>query len=161
VLEQSTHHGLEWDPLHEACNLPDLLGMRPLGAFTAAVVRRHLPRVTRQDLLSCMQVAALQTADGPVELIPRAALAAAALPSLKGKSPDVLAARRAALEVIGSRLSPATLADLFGVTTHAIRELRRRPADARLVQAIRLQLGLIQIRANAVARLALPFEKAS
>jgi hypothetical protein len=160
VLEQTTHHGLSWDPLHEASNLPDLLGMRLLGAYTAATVRRRLPRITRQDLLSRMGIGELQPVDGPAELVTRAALAAAGLPSLNGKFPEAVEARRAVVQLLRD-LPLAQRAVLLGVADRTVRDLRRRPADPRLVQAIRLQLGLMQQRAQALQTQLLPFEKAS
>jgi hypothetical protein len=160
VLEQSTHHGLAWDPLHEASNLPDLLGMRLLGIYTAATVRRRLPRVARQDLLSCMGIGELQPFDGPAELVPPAALVAAGLTSLDGKSSEAVGARRAVVQLLRHHL-PAELAGLLGVTDRTVRDLRHRPADPRLVQAIRLQLGLMQHRAQALRTQELPFENAS
>ena len=95
VLEQSTHHGLEWDPLHEASNLPDLLGLRVLGAYTAVAVRRRLPRIKRPDLLACMGLDELQPMDGPLEHAVGATLAAAGLPDLSGKSLDAVASASA------------------------------------------------------------------
>jgi hypothetical protein len=160
VLEQSTHHGLAWDPLHEASNLPDLLGMRLLGAYTAATVRRRLPRITRQDLLSCMGISELQPCDGPAELVPLAALAAAGLSNLAGKRPEAVAARRAVAQLVGDCLPPVQLAGLLGLTERAVRHLRRQPMDPRLLQAIRLQLGLMRHRAQALRTRELPFDRA-
>jgi len=54
ILRQRDHHELESDPFHEASNLPDLLGLRPLGVYTAARVRELLPRVHRDDLLELL-----------------------------------------------------------------------------------------------------------
>jgi len=158
VLEQNTHHGLSWDPLHEASNLPDLLGMRLLGIYTAATVRRRLPRVTRNDLLSCMGIDELQPLEGPAELVPAAARAAAGLTSLNGKSRETVGARRAMVYLL-RHLPPAELSARLGVTVRTLRDLRRAPADPRLVQAIRLQLGLMQHRTEALRGQQLPFEK--
>jgi hypothetical protein len=146
VLRQPERHGIGGDPLREASNLPDLLGLRPLGAATAAAVREHLPRIKRADLLALLGVRALGPSDGGLEHLVEAALAASALPSLDGSSREVLAARRAALEVIGCRLPVREAARLLGTGERMLFRLRQRPVDAALVQAIRLQLHLIEQR---------------
>ncbi len=58
ILCQGTRHGLQTDPDWEGTNLPDLLGLRPFGAHTAAVARRWLPRLSKQDLLGWAGVGA-------------------------------------------------------------------------------------------------------
>jgi hypothetical protein len=58
-------------------------------------------------------------------------------------------------------LPSAQLAELLGVSGRRVRDLRDRPAEPRLVQAIRLQLGLMQQRARALQTQELPFDKAS
>lgn len=50
------------DPLFEASNLPDLLGLRSLGAASRARVRAMLPRVDRAALLALLGVDALAPA---------------------------------------------------------------------------------------------------
>jgi hypothetical protein len=157
VLEQNPHHGLEWDPLHEASNLPDLLGMREIGAYTAVNVRRHLPRVTRARLLGCLGLSALDPADGPPAQWVWAAVAAAGLVSLEGKAPRAIAAKQAIVALAGKQLSTAELGAMLGVSTRAIQRLRSSAADPRIVQAVRLQLGLIRHRGEAIQRLRLPF----
>jgi hypothetical protein len=178
VLEQSTHHGLQWDPLHEACNLPDLLGLRVLGTYTVVAVRRRLPRIRREDLLACMGIEELQTVDGPPEneVPPRvlgrprswhginlvtATVAATGLPTLEGRSPEIVNARRALVHVAGRGLAAPSLAALLGVSDRTVHELRRQPADPQRVSAIRLQLGLMQQRAEALLRCERPFTQAA
>lgn len=86
VLRQGVRHQLDSDPLLEATNLPDLLGLRPLGRRTAISVRRFLPRVDRQQLLSLLGVPTLEPADGPLEDVVAAACAAGARTKLdRGK----------------------------------------------------------------------------
>ena len=149
VLRQPERHGIAVDPLREASNLPDLLGLRPLGAATAATVRRHLPRIHRPELLALLGVPSLEPVDGALEHVVEAALAASAVPALTGRPHEVLSARRAALAVIGRRCSPRQAALLLGVGERALFRLKQLPADARLVQAIRRQLHLIAQRAAA------------
>ncbi len=144
ILKQSSHHGLRWDPLHEASNLPDLLGMRPLGQYTAANVRKHLPRVTRQSLLSRLGVDALEPHDGPVERIPEAVIAAAGLADLRGSQPEKVGARRAVVHLVGDRMKVGELAEVLCVSRRTVFRLRRQPVDASLIEAARLQFGLMQ-----------------
>jgi hypothetical protein len=147
VLRQPERHGIDGDPHREASSLPDLLGLRPLGGFTAANVRRELPRIKRHDLLELLGVADLQPADGPVEWTVEATLAAAALPSLAGTARAIVVARRAALSVLSDRVPPRRAAEALGICDRTLRRTRRAPVDAALVEAIRGQLRL---------RLALP-----
>ena len=44
ILNQQNHHGAFVDAYHDASNLPDLLGLRVTGAYTAQTVRALLPR---------------------------------------------------------------------------------------------------------------------
>jgi hypothetical protein len=153
ILGQHPHHGLDWDPFFEASNLPDLLGLRVIGAYTANNVRRLLPRIHREHLLAWLQVAELEPADGPPTELVQATLAAAGLGTLRGKNAETLAAKRALVQVAGPATATKVLSDLLGLSSRGInllREgLRQRPADERLVMAIRLQLGLRRIRAAA------------
>jgi len=83
----------------------------------------------------------LRAADGPVEGVVEAALAAAALDALRTSSPQVLAARRAILEIARGALRPEELTALLGIRRKTLTRLERRPVDQALVRAIRLQLG--------------------
>jgi len=142
VFNQYRHHGLDWDPTFEATNLPDLLGLRLIGAYTIDNVRGALPRVRRQQLLTWFGCDRIPPADGPVEQLLDAAAAAAALPSLCGSSRDVIAARRAALEIAAGQRQQNELTELLQISRSSLHRLRQRPANQRLVEAIRLQLGL-------------------
>ena len=143
MLQQRAHHGLDGDPLREASNLPDLLGLRAIGAYTRANVRRLLPRVHRSELLEILGVPELTPSDGPFDLIVEATLAAAALPALAGSSPEVLAARRALVEVVGHQMAPAALARRIGVSRRTLFRIRARRGDDALVRSVHLQLGLL------------------
>jgi hypothetical protein len=141
TLKQGPHHGVGGGALLEATNLPDLLGMRLVGAYTLGIVKRLLPRVQRARLLGLAGLAELVPADGPLELIPAAAAAALCRSALDGRLPEVTAARRAAIELVGDRLTAAALAELLGVHRATLHRLREAPVDGALLSAIRLQLG--------------------
>lgn len=145
LVTQHEHHGVELRSSLEASNIPDLLGLRLVGRYTRDNLRRCLPRLQRATLLEWLGLSGLRPADGPTPDLIGATLAAAALPSLHGKSRPVVQARRAFLEVVGDRLSSAESAHLLGVTRRAVTALKSRTADPDLVQAIRLQLGLNQL----------------
>ena len=149
VLNQQPHHGLEWDPYREASNLPDLLGLRPLGLYTVQTIRQMLPRIGREHLLTHFGIEALAEADGPPEQIIAAALSAAALPALAGRGPRVRAVRRAVVEIGQAELSLTRLARMLGVSRQTLHRDLRVPVDGQLVGAIRLQLGLRQAVAAA------------
>jgi hypothetical protein len=143
VLSQSKRHGVSHlDPLLEGTNLPDLLGLRITGSYTAANVRRVLPRIQRGQLLEILDLKSLAPADGPIEEIPSAAAAVICCRSLGGCGRSVIAARRAAIEVVGDRLELRALADLLGIHPSNVHRQRARPSDPALVEMVRLQLGL-------------------
>jgi hypothetical protein len=142
ILTQDARHGAGADPFREACNLPDLLGLRPLGAYTAANLRICMPRLKREVLLEWLGAPNLEPRDQPLDGIAAAALRAAALVSPEGISPRVVAARRAAAVVIGRQTNLETLGRLLGISSSSAFRLRSQAADPALVTAIRLQLGL-------------------
>ncbi|MBN1947015.1 MAG: hypothetical protein JW797_15175 [Bradymonadales bacterium] len=142
ILGQSRRHNLSWDPLREATNLPDLLGTRLVGSYTRANVRQHLPRITVDRLLGHLGLTSLKPADGPVERVLEATLAATALSDLSGNSAEVVAARRAMLHLLGEQVPTRTLADMLHLAPRSVNRLRNEGADQQLVEAIRLQLGL-------------------
>jgi len=141
VLEQDEHHEVHADPLREATNIPDLLGMRVTGRYTIGNVRKTLPRVSRARLLRLLGVDELVPADGPLEHIEPAAAAALCLPDLAGRSELALTGKRAVIKIVGDRLNTTQLGDLLGLHRTTINRLRRRPVDFEVVKATRLQLG--------------------
>ncbi len=147
ALRQSERHGFRLDPTMEASNLPDLLGMRLVGQDTVARVAQLLPRIRPAELASLLGVRLPQLLQGPIatdapHLLVDAAAAAVALPDLSGQGADAVAARRAAVALVDSSLPTARLAGLLEVTPRAVRRLRQRSADPRLVVAIGRQLRL-------------------
>lgn len=163
VLRQGARHQLESDPLLEATNLPDLLGLRLLGRRTALSVRRLLPRVKRPQLLALFGVETLEpievteATEASLSTVIDAGLSAAALTKLDaGDASRQL--RRAIVEVVGDSLPRAELARALGVWPRSLRRmLASAPAPRDLVQAIRLQLDLRRQKAPDLARLASSF----
>lgn len=144
TLTQDDRHELDWDPFHEASSLPDLLGARLVGEYTAINVSRALPRVKLEDLYAWLEIKPLVPIATPrpelLEEIEAATLRAACLLELGRRSAAHLAARRAALAVIGRALSRAEAARRLGVSQATLyRDLQGR-VDPKLERAIRLQL---------------------
>jgi hypothetical protein len=149
ILDQQPNHGLEWDPYHETSNLPDLLGLRVVGAFTAGNVRALLPRVTRAQLVRRFGIDELAERAGPPDKLVEAASAALALPGITGRGASARAARRALLEIASGQLAVTRTAELIGCSARTLDRIRAIPPDQALVRAIRLQLGLRQAVAEA------------
>lgn len=146
VLRQVDRHAIEGDPYREGSTIPDLLGLRTVGAYTVENLRRWLPRLRQHDYLELLGVTDLAPSDGRVEDVIPAALAAACLTSIEGSKREVVALRRAIIEVIGERLHTVDVAALLGCSRREVERRRAKPFDAKLVQAIRLQLGLREVR---------------
>jgi hypothetical protein len=145
VLGQDRHHGLSNDPLHEASNLPDLLGVRTLAIWTAVHVKKYLPRVKREHLLA---VAGWSDEAAPqLAGLADAAAAAVGLSDLKGNTVGARRARRAAVEV-GAALSNSALAGMLGLSRQAVGRIRKRPAHTATVDAVRGQLMARAASAN-------------
>ncbi len=142
VLGQLARHGLRQDPAQEASNLPDLLGLRPLGAWTASNVRRHLPRVDRASLLEHLGADPEAPPPAPPDLDTwlEAARSAACVEDLASKRPEAVRARTALVQLVEA--PTATLAEALGLHRRTIRRLRATPADAALSRAIGLQAAL-------------------
>lgn len=155
VLGNAEHHGTVHDPFFEASNLPDLLGLRELGALTRTCVRTALPRVDRPRLLDLLGVEALAPRFAPEHLV-AASCAAVALPTLESRTPEAMAARIAAVHVTAnSPLLAKEIEALLGVSARTGARLRSATADAALVAAIGLQMDL-RARKN-IAALTAPF----
>ncbi|MSQ02747.1 MAG: hypothetical protein EXR71_12790 [Myxococcales bacterium] len=111
------------------------------GRDLVLILARHVATVTREDVLRQWALPALVERGGVFHLADSAAAAAIAAAGLTGRSPSVTRARAAGLVVAG----PAPVGELavaLHVDARTIRRLASSRADARLVRAIRLQLGL-------------------
>lgn len=142
VLRQGERHGVDVDPGREASNVPDLLGLRVLGGYTRTNLRRWLPRLQTADFLEALGASSLAPSEGEVDDVIPAALAAGCRAELSGASREVVALRRAIVDVIGDRRTCREMAALFGQTRRNVELLRTRPVDEQLARAIRLQLDL-------------------
>jgi len=161
VLGQEKHHGSELDPLHEASNLPDLLGLRLLGRFTANSVATLLPRVNREGLLAHFSpplARALGTArpsleDAPLfeaALLLDAAAAAFALPTAHASGRSAARAKRAVVQLAGRRCEAWRMGELLRLAPRTIHRYRNMPIDDEAVAAVhgqlRLRIALTQMR---------------
>jgi hypothetical protein len=116
----------------------DLLGARVTGIWTANVVREHLTRIGREELLDVAGWTALGEAN--IDYLVEATVSAACLPHLQGRTAEVVAARRAA--VVASRERTGRLSGVLAVTPQAIRKMRAAETNPALVRAIEMQLRI-------------------
>jgi len=144
ILDQEPRHGLDLDPLHDGSNLPDLLGMRTIGTFTATNVRELLPRVTRADLTKRLPSPEVLDETQPLgfrELpyLADGAAAAFGLRRIQGLLPEALIARIAAVRV-GLRFAPVGLvARALGISPSTVRRLRRHEVSEVVIEAVEAQ----------------------
>lgn len=147
-LRQQDRHGVTIDLLHEASNLPDLLGLRVFGRYTKEKQQEHAPRVVTAELYEILGVSGLNpNADVPCADLAEAAASAACLPKLGSRKREAIDAKAAAIQAAAGRLNDAHLAQQLGLKPRRVGELRERwPVDPELVKAIRLQLVLRHIK---------------
>ncbi len=141
VIAQEAHHGLRSDPLHEASNLPDLLGLRLVGGYTRTVLEQHLPRIQDEELFALLGRDALA---GPVtlSLLPDAAAAAFALSNPCGRRPEAVAARRAAVHAAKDLVCVERLTEVIAVGPRTVARLHAQPRDPAAVTAVMRQWRL-------------------
>lgn len=141
ALRNEERHGLEADVAHEASNLPDLVGLRIVGTYTAKNVRERIPTVRRERLLEILGVPSLDPAfDGGI--LVEAACAAVGRCDLRGREPLAVEARAAAVHVASEALGTGEIGALLRTTPRAVQRLRALPRRPLLERAIRLQMGL-------------------
>ena len=140
-MSQEAKHGTAFDLCHEASNLPDLLGLRELGAYTRASVRPLLRRVDRDRLLEHLGVKTLEPAFHPEHLVESCCSATCAL-HLHQRSREGLLARRALVHAASGLLSSPRLAEILACSEGTVRRLRRQPLPAWLLPAVQLQMDL-------------------
>jgi hypothetical protein len=141
VIGQDRHHGVAADPFLDATNLPDLVGMRVVGAYTRRNVHNHLPRVSMADLLPLFGV---ELGDGAIALedLADAAAGAYGLDCLEGRKADAVAARRAAVHAASEVARAAEIAEALGITRRRVDQLLIEPGAAADVVAVSMQWRL-------------------
>lgn len=147
IFGQPRRHSVHTDPTHDASNLPDVLGARRTGAWTAEPLRCHLPRLVRAEVPAAAGLPEPAAEALDLDLLADAAAAAFALPRLGGRGEDDVAARIAAVHVAAEKRSP-WLAARLGTSERTVRRMRGIPADSATVRAVRLQSGLRAIAAR-------------
>ena len=159
ALKQSRRHELENDPFGDGSALVDLLGLRILGGQVRARVAALLPRIRRSDLMALLGAPELDAPNPPLQGLAEAAMAAAALGRIDGRTPVAIAARRAAMAVAEKQgCSTQGVADLLGMSRRALTRVRSFPLDQALELAIHRQLNW---RAGAPQRDRLSLEQLS
>ena len=140
---QDSRHELNLDRAREGTSLPDLLGLRALETSLIARVRAHLPRIRREDLVGQFPSGAFDV-DEPLDLdvLADAAAAALALADLRGRSADVLRARRAAVHAAGPDVPSRRLSDYLGIGVRAVQHLRTQRREPSVVRAVEQQARL-------------------
>ena len=149
VFRQEERHQITVDPWAEGSNLPDLLGLRVVGAWTTTAVRAALPRVARADLLDHLRIGLPhlpvdpfeQPAVPDLEVLAASAAATVGLPALAGKGPLVVQARMAAIAASRDTRT-ADLARALELSPTTVRTLRRRAPAPNLVEAVRRQASI-------------------
>jgi hypothetical protein len=141
AFKQEPHHGIDLDPFHDASSLLDMVGLRVLGAATAARLFAALPRLSKATLLAD---GGLELGDTPSEAavaehLLEATLAAGGLASLT-RNDASHAARCAAVHAVA--LKTSVVAAALGIDPASVRRLRRKTPDSKLVAAIQRQLAL-------------------
>ena len=142
VLKQLRRHELEEDMFGDGSSLIDLLGLRVLGGEARARVAALLPRIRRPELLTLLDAPELDLPNPQLHQLAEAAMAAAALARIDGRSRAEIAARRAALAVADAgACSTRDAAELLGVSTRTMLRARSSPLDRALAAAIHRQLN--------------------
>lgn len=142
MFGQDTHHGFGHDPHHDSSNLPDLLGLRVIGTWTATHVRQYLPRVDRAALLQHLGAPDLDQRPLDLTGLADAAAAAIGVAALNGRDPAVVAARRAAIHVARRQVGTKAVATALSCSAQTVRRLATDAPDPRFVRAVEGQLRL-------------------
>jgi hypothetical protein len=152
ILNQVTKHGLDVHPaLWEGSCFCDLVGARLLPGLHLRI-REALPRTTHRDALEAVGLGSrpLQPVDldtiralGAQRLLAAAAFAHCADPSLRGRRPPEVKARRAACKLAKQAGIPLSeLAWLMGVTPRAARRMAAAAIPQEHETVVRTRLAL-------------------
>jgi len=153
TLNQRNRHGVQSDPFLDASSLPELLGMRVLDpGDSVRLVSEHFPRVQRGGLLRHLDLEVLEpTSDAQVralvdagreDLLRDSAAGAVGVANLLGRTPEVVAARTALVQLLAGCCTAGEIGDLVERTGSVVRRARHRPRQPRLEHATRLQIAL-------------------
>ncbi len=148
-FKQQHRHGTAHDPYFDGSNLPDLLGMRINGAYTIANVRAYLPRIGPEQLLSYFGDIDLTQPFVSLQRLYEAAAAAVGRVELAGSGTDVLAAKRAAVQLASTQLSTAEISRLLNIPKRSVRRLRNEAPLKSVLTAVEYQLRLRRSREQA------------
>jgi len=147
ILRQDTHHNFQHDPLHEASNIPDLLGMRVLDTTGRENVRRSLPRVRDKDILESVGWTSLgqgqiSTIHPSLDGLKQAAAAAFGLPALTGRGNAQVKARIAASHLVARDHTTTEIAAALHVAPRNIRFYLQQDIARHWVTAVARQQKL-------------------
>lgn len=145
-LRNAQRHGADFDPLFEASNLPDLLGWRVLGHWSAVQARQSYPRLSEAGLLELLPVR-VDDVEPMLGCLRDAAEAAVGFPpgGLRKRAPSRRQrgwgrrGLRAAVHAAPPASTEALAAEL-GVSVRTIGTLRAEEPDDALVAAVRGQV---------------------
>jgi len=152
VLGQRNRHGVQSDPFLDASSLPELLGIRRLATDATERVREQIARLTRERLLLHLGPTVLEPANAPIlttlscgghdALLRDAAAGAQGLADLSGRTPAVVAARKALVRVLAPHCDTQRLAEIIERSPSQARYLRTLPPAPALERAIGQQITL-------------------
>lgn len=142
VLDQARHHGVAPDPFHEASALPDLVGMRTTGRWMREVVRERLPRVRRRDLVALLGAEPRELDAADPGVLAEAAAAAIGAVELRGRRPEVVAARAAAVQLACPGFRTAAVAVLLDTPLRTVQRLLHHPLPPHVLEAVDQQWRL-------------------
>ena len=147
ILRQDTHHDFQHDPLHEASNIPDLVGMRVLDTTCRENVRRSLPRVRDKDILESVGWTSLgqdqvSTVRPSLDGLKQAAAAAFGLRTLHGRGNAQVKARIAASHLVAHDHTPTEIAAALHVAARNIRFYLQQDVARHWVTAVARQQKL-------------------
>ena len=142
VLKQARRHRLDGDRFFDGSTLIDLIGLRAIKTPVRQTVLALLPRIRRDELLALLPAPDLDARNPPLDQLAEAAMAAAALGRIDGRSLSEIETRRAALAVAERQGgSTSDVARLLGVSRRAMTRTRSLPLNEPLALAIHRQLN--------------------
>jgi len=148
VLRNPARHDAQMDPLGEASNLPDLMGLRLLGEWTLDLTRAALPRVQVRELVDHLPVRSAGARVDERLLAESAEAAAGLLPGgLAHRAPSARQGglpREAAIAAVHAlpEETVAATARRLALSSRTVERFRTVEPDAALLRATRGQLNL-------------------